>query len=295
MRAKGVASVVSASSPRSPASTSHRRLDAGAVLVDGQSLRLDACDSLGLRHGVYEPYERRLLQSLIAPGTTVIDVGANIGLYTLLFARTAGEEGRVYAFEPEPENLRLLAHNVRTNGCTNVTILPKAVAARTGVARLFLSADNRGDHRLFDPGDGRLAIPVPTVALDEAFAGHDGPIALVKIDIQGAEVEALSGMRVLLDRHSETWVALEYWPAGLRRAGASGEGLLDALAALDRLVFRIDESRQAVVPLDREWLAHRVTEAKGNHTNLLVAPRWGERGAAWERAVAPGPRGRRSR
>lgn len=270
---------VSASSPRSTASARHCRLDAGAVLVDGQYLRLDACDSLGLRHGVYEPYERRLLQSLIVPGTTAIDVGANIGLYTLLFARAVGEEGRVYAFEPEPENLRLLAHNVRTNGCRNVTIVPKAVAARTGVATLFLSADNRGDHRLFDSGDGRRTMPVPTVALDEAFAGHDGPLALVKIDIQGAEVEALSGMRVLLERHPETWVAVEYWPRGLRRAGASGEELLDALEALNRLVFRIDEDRQTLVPLDRRWLQHKVTEAKGNHTNLLVAPRWGDRGA----------------
>lgn len=251
------------------------------MVVDGQYLRLDASDSLGLRHGVYEPYERRLLQSLIAPGTTVIDVGANIGLYTLLFARAAGDEGRVYAFEPEPENLRLLAHNIRTNGCTNVVIVPAAVAGRTGVATLFLSAQNRGDHRLFDPGDGRRSIPVPTVTLDEEFAGHDGPIALVKIDIQGAEVEALSGMRVLLDRHPETWLAVEYWPAGLRRAGASGEELLDALKALDRLVFRIDEDRQAVIPLDPEWLAHTVTEAKGNHTNLLATPRWGRRGAAW--------------
>lgn len=243
-------------------------------MLDGQHVRLDASDSLGLRHAPYEPYERRLLEGLVVPGTTVIDVGANIGLYTLLFARAVGKTGRVYAFEPEPENFRLLAHNLRTNGCTNVTIVPKAVAARTGVATLFLSVDNRGDHRLFDPGDGRRSMPVPTVSLDEWFAGYNDPIALVKIDIQGAEIQALAGMGGLLERHAETWVALEYWPAGLRRAGTSGEALLDAIDALDRLVFRIDEAAQALVPLDRGWLAHKVTDAKGNHTNLLVAPRW---------------------
>jgi FkbM family methyltransferase len=261
--------------PSGSSSARNRRLDADAVLLDGLHLRLDACDSLGLRQGAYEPYECRLLESLVVPGTTVIDVGANIGLYTLRFARAAGDTGRVYAFEPEPENLRLLAHNLRTNGCGNVTVVPKAVAARTGTARLFLSADNLGDHRLVDPGDGRPSMPVPTVALDDWFAGHAGPIALVKMDIQGAEIQALAGMGALLERHAETWLAVEYWPAGLRRAGGSGEALLDALEALDRLVFRIDEDRHALVPLDREWLAYKVTEAKGNHTNLLVAPRWG--------------------
>lgn len=275
-------------------SCQHRRLGGDAVLLDGHYLRLDACDSLGLRHGAYEPYERRLLESLIVSGTTVIDVGANIGLYTLLFARAVGDRGRVYAFEPEPENLRLLAHNLRTNGCGNVTIVPRAVASSTGTATLFLSTDNRGDHRLFDPGDGRRSMLVPTVALDEWFAGHAGAIALVKMDVQGAEMHALAGMRTLLERHTETWLALEYWPAGLRRAGASGEALLDALEALDRLVFRIDEEQQAVVPLRREWLAHKVTEAKGNHTNLLVTPRWAAEvhhgGRAGLSSVPRGPR-----
>lgn len=265
---------MTAEAPPALSSCRPRRLGGDAVLIDGHYLHLDACDSLDLRHGAYEPYERRLLESLIAPGTTVVDVGANIGLYTLLFARAVGDQGRVYAFEPEPDNLRLLAHNLRTNGCGNVTIVPKAVAARAGTATLFLSAENRGDHRLFDPGDGRRSMPVPTVALDEWFAGYADPIALVKIDIQGAEVEALAGMGALLERHPETWIALEYWPAGLRRAGASGEALLDTLEGLDRPLFHIDEDRQALVPLDRNWLAHKVTEAKGNHTNLLVAPRW---------------------
>src|ERR1035441_6724268 len=78
-------------------------------------------------HDQYEPETKALLGSLIRPGMTVFDIGAHVGHYTLLAARIVGPTGRVYAFEPEPENFALLKRNVELNGYKNVTCVPKEI------------------------------------------------------------------------------------------------------------------------------------------------------------------------
>src|SRR5262245_13382224 len=81
---------------------------------------------------IFEPFETKLVLENICRGDWVIDVGANIGYYTLLFAQKVGQRGRVFAFEPDPENFELLEHNVRQNGYDNVVLVNKAVAEKTG-------------------------------------------------------------------------------------------------------------------------------------------------------------------
>jgi FkbM family methyltransferase len=250
-----------------------RRIDEAVLLRGGLHLRLDPGDSLGLgRTGTYEPFESELLCGLIRPGTAVVDVGANIGYYTLQFSRATGPRGRVFAIEPDPDNLRLLRHNLRTSGQRNVVVVAKALAGASGTCRLFLSAENRGDHRLYDSGDDRRSIEVEAVALDDLLEDHGDPIALVKLDIQGAEPLALAGMTRLLSRHPETWLATEYWPAGLVGAGSSAGAYLDALRNRSPVLLRIDERRRRIVPLDMTWLSETVTVERGNHTNFLVPP-----------------------
>lgn len=245
-------------------------LGPGAALVDGHFMRLDDKDSLALAaNGVYEPFETALLASLIRPGHLVVDIGANIGYYTLVFARAVGPDGHVIAFEPDPDNFRLLAHNVRSNGYRNVTLVPRAVSDKAGSASLFLSAANRGDHRLYDSHDGRESRAVETVTLDEVLAGWHLPLDLIKMDIQGSEAMALRGMTATLQRHPGACLASEFWPVGLARAGGSGDHYLRALEATGWQLHHIDEGRKRVVPLDKEWLRKAVTEQLANHTNLL--------------------------
>jgi FkbM family methyltransferase len=240
----------------------------------GQSLYVDDQDSLGLRqHGSYEPYETGLLLALVEPGAVVLDIGANIGFHTVQFARAVGPAGHVYAFEPDPDNLHVLRHNIRRNQLTNVTVLPKAVAAAGGALRLYRSAENRGDHRVYDSGDAREVIEVPSVAIDDELAHVTGQVSLVKMDIQGAEPLALRGMRRFIDRHPEAWIATELWPIGLERGGSSLAAYLDQLRALGAALLRIDEGRRRLAPLDRDWLAETVTVERGNHTNLLIPRR----------------------
>ncbi len=245
-------------------------LGPNAAMVGGHFMRLDPQDSLSLAaNGAYEPFETELLTSLIRPGHVVVDIGANIGYYTLVFARAVGPAGHVVAFEPDPDNFRLLAHNLRSNGYRNVTLVPSAVSDRAGSASLFLSAENKGDHRLYDSHDGRQSRTVSTVTVDEVLARCDGPIDLVKMDIQGAEAKALEGMRRTLERHPDASLATEFWPIGLARAGSTARDYLASLEAIGWRMLHIDERRSRVAPLDKAWLEAAVTEALGNHTNLL--------------------------
>lgn len=244
------------------------------VIGDDLFLEVDDRDSLGLLDtGTYEPYETSLLLSLAEPGSIVLDIGANVGYHTVQFARAVGPSGHVYAFEPEPDNLRVLRHNVRVNGFANVTVVPKAVAAASGTLRLYRSTENGGDHRVYDSGDARDVIEIPAVAIDDELAHVNGHVSLVKLDIQGAEPMALAGMSRLLSGHPEAWIATELWPAGLTRAGSSVELYLSRLRALGAALLRIDERRQRLAPLDLDWLADVVTVERGNHTNLLVPRR----------------------
>lgn len=232
-----------------PLATLHKmivvRLKPTFVEIEGHTLYLDDIDSLHLSIlDTFEPLETDLVKREVKRGDHVLDVGAHIGYFTLLFAKLVGNEGTVFAFEPEPRNFALLRKNVGANGYGNVVLVNKAVSNRTGPARLYLSEDNRGDHRLFDSYDGRRSINVECIRLDDYFATHER-VDFIKMDIQGAEAMALEGMTALWERNRAIKLLTEFWPDGIRRAGRDpraylralqGEGFaLSALEHADRL------------------------------------------------------------
>lgn len=158
--------------------------------------------------GEAEPEVQQLLAELIEPGQTVYDVGANIGFFTILCSRLVGPEGRVYAFEPIPQNLAALRHNIELNGLRNVVVVERALSSETGTAEMFVSpwsafhslnldgATKRENH-----GAQEGEITVQTVTLDE-FVKEPGARApdLIKIDVEGAELIVVEGMRETLGR-----------------------------------------------------------------------------------------------
>src|SRR5207253_6545315 len=114
--------------------------------------------------GVWEPLETYLVERRVREGDVVLDIGANIGYYTLVFAELVGDSGRVFAFEPEPANFALLSENTGLNGRANVTLVNAAVADAGGRLPLYLAGENKGDHRLFDsPGESRDSVAVEVV------------------------------------------------------------------------------------------------------------------------------------
>ncbi|HEX6042077.1 FkbM family methyltransferase [Longimicrobium sp.] len=151
---------------------------------------------LRILNGTYEREQTALFEQLIRPGHTVLDVGANIGYYTLLAAVLVGPKGAVHAFEPEPRNAGFLRRHVEMNRLRKVTVQQAAVSDRAGTAR-FDFGSGSGTGRLADSG----AIEVRTLRLDDYCAEHGLAPSAIKIDVEGAEMSVLQGARQTLERH----------------------------------------------------------------------------------------------
>jgi FkbM family methyltransferase len=181
--------------------------------------------------------EDRLLRRLVEPGMVIIDVGANIGLYSLLLAGLAGETGRVYSFEPEPNLFRTFAANCEANHASNVVPLQRAAGASNGRMSFTRSAFNSGNNNLGASGEGGVEVEV--VRIDDALAIPC--VDFIKIDVQGYELAALSGMERLLASNPTVRVLFEFWPAGLRGAGTEPHALLAFLSERGFTIYSTDE------------------------------------------------------
>jgi FkbM family methyltransferase len=157
-----------------------------------------------LVRGIAELPVQEAFRRLIAPGDVVYDVGASIGFFSLLAARLTGPEGRVVALEPAPGPAEAVRVNAALNELPNVTVLEAAAGTEQGRERLWVVADqtsshlaSRGEHPLAE-----MALEVDVLALDDLVSERGfPPPALVKIDVEGSELDALRGMRGILAEH----------------------------------------------------------------------------------------------
>jgi FkbM family methyltransferase len=188
----------------------------------------------------YEVYELNLFQEALSPGQTVVDFGANIGIYSCVAGKALHNTGRVFAFEPDPENFALLESSVALNRLTNVHAVAKAVSDSNGTLPLSKSTNNMGDHRLFHAAPDRPSVSVPIIRFDdywrEYHKGELPPIDVMKIDVQGAEARALAGMEETLRASPRLKVFLEFSPEMLVEAGSDPRAFLEKLFSLG---FRI--------------------------------------------------------
>ncbi len=144
--------------------------------------------------GTYERHMQRLFREHIRPGAIVYDIGANAGFFTLLASKLAGDSGRVYAFEPLPRNLEFLERHIRLNEVANVDVDALAIAATSGEAH-FRIAQHASMGGLAEEGDLRVV----TASLDELIANRRAARPdFIKMDIEGAESDALRGATELL-------------------------------------------------------------------------------------------------
>jgi FkbM family methyltransferase len=224
----------------------------GKVTVDGSTFYLQPTDNfltpLVLNTGEYEPTETRLVRETLKEGDVFIDVGANVGWYTVFAARAVGPSGQVVAFEPEPSNLDLLNRNVRLNRLTNVVVEGKGLSNAAGSFKLFLERGNLGMHSLVVEHEGRQYIDVETVRFDDYWKGQ-GDIKLVKIDTEGAEAMILEGMGETLRRHKGLELIVEFAPERWRKSGYDPDKVLEGLYQLGFKASVIDEDARRVVPL----------------------------------------------
>ncbi len=162
----------------------------------------------------YEPSVAAVLGRHVKPGMAVVDIGANIGYLTMLLASLAGPSGLVVAVEPNPENIKLLEASRRVNGFDQVLVIQAAAGRQTALLALNVSYSNGMTGELPSELDAIFASrPVPCFALD-AILPKDRPINLVKIDTEGAELNALIGLSETIDRDRPVIVS-EFSPGAL--------------------------------------------------------------------------------
>ena len=152
----------------------------------------------------------------VRKGKTVLDIGANIGFYSLLLSRLVGPTGKVLAFEPEQRNFTRLKQVTKKR--KNVFIHQTACGAAPGTLNLFLSDEMNIDHQTYDSGEGRNVQPVSCVALDDLLAEEE-PIGFIKIDIQGYDYFAVLGLEKTIRRSAELTIIGEFWPWALNKSG----------------------------------------------------------------------------
>jgi FkbM family methyltransferase len=191
-----------------------------------------------------EPGTHRCLKALVDPGMTIVDVGANVGMLSLAFARSVGALGKVYAFEAEPDFQDLLAKSFALNGVPWVELRRQAAGRKAGTATFHVSPI-AGHSSLYDLPDDEAPtarqITVDVVALDEALA--DVPtVDLVKIDVEGAELDVLAGMEKLIARNPALAIVAEFGPSHLVRVGQTPQQWFDAFEAHGFRGYAIDEA-----------------------------------------------------
>lgn len=247
-------------------------LKPGSVRINGMTLYLDRTDetiSRNLLAGSYEPLETQAFKEFLKPGQVVLDIGANIGYYTTLFSRLVGAQGRVYAFEPTPHTFKILQKNVLRNRCENTRVFKAGLSDKSGEAKIYVNAYNKGDNRIYaTPGMRTVPIRLECYDTFPPLAGQF--IDVVKMDIQGAEVLALRGMRRMLERCKPLMI-VEYTPSKLASAGTSADEFMNILVSLGYRFGEVDEEhglRSNAVP-EAEL---RAMGGKGRYTNVICFP-----------------------
>lgn len=246
------------------------------VPMDGFILYADPNDAAVGRHilgGEYEPEVTVVIQRLLRPGMAVVDLGANVGYFAMMAAHLVGTAGFVLAVEPNPDNVRLLEASRQANGFEHVSVAQLAAGRRIGVLVLHATHSNGTTSALDANADALLsARTVACVPLD-SLVPTGRRIDLIKIDVEGAEYNALLGAQRLLDRDRPIIVS-EFSPGLL--PGISGIDGPGYLAWLHRLGYSVDviQPDGGLEPAGQDVRAVMAAyERRGtDHIDLLATP-----------------------
>lgn len=219
----------------------------------------------------YETAVTSLIADILKPGMAFVDLGANVGYYTLLARATVGARGSVYAFEPDPGLFQTLTGNIALNRFHDVEAHEMAVSDSCGVAA-FYPAQARVDGSLYAAAGGEGdSLSVRVTTLDAFFSERGWPsLDVIKIDIEGAELPALRGMSEVARRNESLRVIVEF---NLRSLHAVGTTPVDLLTALHASGFsRISVIERGLRPVDVpriDWLVEEAHTEQYNVLNLL--------------------------
>jgi len=221
------------------------------------------------KRGVYEPATTELIKKVVKKGMCVMDIGANIGWYTLHSARLVERTGHVFAFEPEPNNFNFLAKNVKVNALDNVTIYQEIVSDVTCYRELFISNEPGGHSILYNPLNRSILCRSTTV--DDFLATQSQKtVDVIKIDAEGSEPLIIYGGRKTLER-SPPIIIMEFlprlWPTKHKDLKIFSEILRDYS------IWQIVNTPFLIKQLTLAKLFAMSTSNPSIHINLFMAPK----------------------
>lgn len=176
----------------------------------------------------WEKHSTELIKKNVKEGQTVIDIGANIGYFSLIMARIVGNTGKVYSFEPEPTNYSILLKNIKLNDFQNISSYQKAVSDSAGQTILHLDDSDTGAHTIRPRTESKEVCTVETIILDD-FLKDKGPVDFVKIDCEGADIRILRGMKNTMKGNSDLKILVEYLPGAIEEMGDSSREFIETL------------------------------------------------------------------
>ena len=220
--------------------------------VGGVTVSFPAGDQVGfnlLIRGSWEPYLLGHFCSRMKAGMTVVDVGAHVGLYSLDASALVGPAGKVYAFEPEPRNYKLLLRNIKANGFSNIIALQKAVSDHPGVISLYVDPSDSSLHSTRPLSEA--AVECEAVVLDQLLVGQ--PVDMVKIDVEGGELSVLRGMQGIMAANPQMQILCEFVPKYLREAQTDPKEMLELLIRQGFVLHALDERSHTTTFIGRDY------------------------------------------
>ena len=237
-----------------------------------------------------EKIEIQIFEKYLKSGMTVLDLGANVGFYTMLSRSIVGENGRIFAFEPSQRNANLIRASIEENSFTNVKVVEAAISDKIGISTLYLSPNQNSAHSLLNLDfkyDKSLKMEktadVKVITIDDYLEKNVGDfkVNFIKMDIEGSESNAIKGMKKVFDENEHLILVSEFWLNGFLKNNKNPKDYLEMLAGLNFTINHIDELQGEVYPVSVKQLMEiansrkesaeqdKETQLWGYYTNIL--------------------------
>jgi len=216
--------------------------------------------------GYYEKLELLIFQKACEGSKIILDVGGNIGLFSLVASR-ASADARIYSFEPVPENQDYFVKNLHLNKCTNVKLIKEALGAKKGNIAIHLSPDDIGTHTIGTHiKNSKQKIIVPINTLDN-FTSKLKNVDVIKIDVEGYDGYVLNGARITIEKFRPT-IFLEFIPDLLIKAGYNPQDFLENIYGKYKYCYLINEPKNIVRRVSQDNLIEFATSV--SNSNLVL-------------------------
>lgn len=241
----------------------------------GMKLFLDKNDSLGLSVGSgFESGEIDIILNLVNSGDVCVDIGAHVGLYTVLLSKKVGIAGHIYAFEPDKDSFKLLEKNVSANNCRNVSLYNLGVSNIDCELPFYIHKNNQGNNRIYNGGTEQNEYlsyyKVKCMTLDSIIRSNQ-KVDFIKMDIQGAEMLALQGMKSVLTSNKDIIIVSEFWPYGMSLCGSSAKGYIELLRGLGFNMYEFNTNNCNLISVSTDHVLAKYNLKNKSFTNLVFS------------------------